>query len=462
MEGFTDAGKPRSIARAGRSCAGTRMVDLWEKLGAEAFDEKDARRLARRIKKNLVCPGLGPDRLERATMMGGDFYNLRRGAKRLALCLLGMGVALVCGEFVLRGILRDVREYYTWWPHLQRTFRVEPGLMPGVEGVTRFQVSSLGLRADEISTEDSYRMLAVGGSTTECLFLDQDVAWPEGVEHFLNECQSEHRVWMGNAGKSGLNTRDHIVLLRRLLPNLPRIDAVVMMTGVNDMMLCLSRGEAYNPDFILGEGAEELILGRSFQMLPLDYEHRYLAIQQTALWRLASRVKDSLIGSNKTQDNAGAAIRRWREHRRTSPEVLGTLPDIEDGLEEYRRNIRELIRICTDHGARVIFLTQPYIWQEDFPEDLRKIIWLGGIGDYMEAKGCTYYDIGPLREGMERYNRTLLQVCVERGVECFDLASRLPRDMSVFYDDIHFNIGGSKQTSKLVGEYLLSRPPFGL
>ncbi len=371
-----------------------------------------------------------------------------------------MFLAVVAAEVVLRQTLREVREYYVWWPHLQRTFQVEAGLMPGVEGRTQFLVSSIGLRADELSEEDDYRMLAVGGSTTECLFLDQDIAWPEGVEHVLNQGQDRLRVWMGNAGKSGLNTRDHIVQLKHILPLVSRVDAVVMMIGVNDMMLRLSRDDDYNPDFMQEENAETVILPRSFQMLPIQHETRYLAFQKTALWRLATRVKDSLFESNKVQDNAGRNIIRWREHRNSAPAWLDELPDITAGLKEYRRNIRELIRICRECGVRPVFMTQPAIWTEDFPEALERYLWVGGIGDYMEVPGSTYYTVDVLMQAMELYNASVLDICAQEGVDCFDVAAVLPRNTASFYDDIHFNAGGGKRVSELFGAYMLERAPF--
>jgi hypothetical protein len=52
-------------------------------------------------------------------------------------------------------------------------------------------------------------------------------------------------------------------------------------------------------------------------------------------------------------------------------------------------------------------------------------------------------------------------VCRERGLECVDLAAKLPRDTSVFYDDCHFNESGARRVAEVLAEHLLGRAPFG-
>jgi hypothetical protein len=60
---------------------------------------------------------------------------------------------------------------------------------------------------------------------------------------------------------------------------------------------------------------------------------------------------------------------------------------------------------------------------------------------------------------MVRYNETLLGVCRERGVECIDVASQLPRDGAMFWDDAHFTVEGSHRLAQLVSDYLRRSEP---
>ena len=61
---------------------------------------------------------------------------------------------------------------------------------------------------------------------------------------------------------------------------------------------------------------------------------------------------------------------------------------------------------------------------------------------------------------MGMYNETLLTVCRNRRIECIDLESSLPKDTTVFYDDVHFNVSGSRKVAEIVSNYLLGTSPF--
>ena len=55
---------------------------------------------------------------------------------------------------------------------------------------------------------------------------------------------------------------------------------------------------------------------------------------------------------------------------------------------------------------------------------------------------------------MAAYNRKMLEVCRKRGIECLDLAGDFPRDLSVFYDDAHFNENGARLMAEKLAEYI--------
>src|SRR6185503_10261687 len=84
----------------------------------------------------------------------------------------------------------------------------DPEILHGIHGPSRFRVSSLGFRGDEDPGEGALALLALGGSTTECLYLDQAEAWPALLEDELARALGR-KVWVANAGRSGRTTRDH-------------------------------------------------------------------------------------------------------------------------------------------------------------------------------------------------------------------------------------------------------------
>lgn len=389
----------------------------------------------------------------------GSFRG-RRALLRASAIVFSTLAALLFGEIVLRTLLPKADEYYVRPPHMRRVFRPVPTVMPGVSGESRFMTNSMGLRGDELTRDVGYRVLAVGGSTTECLYLDQDEAWPQLLQSRLDDAPRGRKVWVGNAGRSGLNSRDHVVQLKHLLNRYEDVDAVVLLVGVNDLASRLRQGESYDPDFMSRADAEPVLLRRSFSVVPDPSLPFY---KKTALWRLLRDAKAAArptrYADGEVQDEAGKLYVTWRERRRDAPALRGTLPDLTTALEEYARNLDTIIGLARAKSVRLILVTQPTLWRRDMPAELSGLLWMGGVGDFQREAGKEYYSAGALEEGMRLYNETLLKTCRERGVECFDLAAVVPKDTSAFYDDCHFNENGARLVAESIAGYMKSTTP---
>ena len=85
----------------------------------------------------------------------------RENSYRLILILVGLAIALVIGEFGLRAYysIKDKNhKYYVWPPNLHKVSKPIPGTMPGVNGIAHFNVNSDGIRGDEFSSDQKYRI----------------------------------------------------------------------------------------------------------------------------------------------------------------------------------------------------------------------------------------------------------------------------------------------------------------
>ena len=72
----------------------------------------------------------------------------------------------------------------------------------------------------------------------------------------------------------------------------------------------------------------------------------------------------------------------------------------------------------------------------------------------MERPRHGAYSVGALARFMAEFNAITLEVCAAEGARCYDLAAKLPKDTSVFYDDCHFNTSGARKLALLLGGYL--------
>jgi len=382
--------------------------------------------------------------------------------RALALALLvvtAIAVSLVAAEAVARILYPPA--YYMWPPKLKYIFRPLEGVMPGVSGESRFEANSRGLRADELHPHHTHRILAIGGSTTECIYLDQSEAWPHLLQEHLSLLQPG-RIWVGNAGRSGQTTRQHLVAKEHLPLRDWKIDTVILLIGGNDLSRRLSQNGHYDPFHLERPGARQALMDETFAKTGrVLSEDKFL--KRTALWQLMRNAKKNLspaqVQPNVHQDEAGRVYETWRENRRKASEIRTELPDLTSALNEYERNVNRLIDLARERGIRLILVTQPAMWSHDLSAELEALLWFGGIGDFQRETGVPYYSPAALAKGLRAYNERLLQICRSRGAECVDLASMLEKDTTVFYDDLHFNEHGARKVAAVLASYLASEHP---
>jgi hypothetical protein len=378
--------------------------------------------------------------------------ELRGVAMKAMLVVTAAFAAIIAGEIVLRALQPFPGRFLTWPPHLCKVFTPNTQIIPGVIGPSQYRFNAQGIRGEEFSDEQRYRVLAIGGSTTECFYQDQQRTWPALLESHMHRVSPDLKAWAGNLGKCGFNTRHHVVQMKYQVPQLPRIDTMVFLVGCNDFAARLINGDAYDPDYLTTSYGEQHQIRRTFAFYPLGFGG-LRDPKDTAWWRLIQSTK-AVPPLSLGLDDYGNTLTRMRERRRNATELLDQLPDMKPALDEYARNLRTMIDLGTKLSARMIFLTQPSLWRPDLTNAEKALLWGGGAGDLESHERGVYYSVDALRKGIELYNRTLIEVCAQRGVECIDLAAQMPKDPTVFFDDVHFTDRGSRMVADILDEYL--------
>lgn len=387
----------------------------------------------------------------------------RRGAWWLAACGLICGLAL--GEWVVAPWFLPPVGYYIKTPGQLWISEMGDGVMPGVHGPARMQFTADGLRADPFDEQDRYRILCIGGSTTECAALDTNETWPHLLQDRLRAASPALHTWVGNGGGSGLNTRNHILIMEHVVPNLPHVDLVIHLLGINDLMHRIGADDEFvplTPEQILVDG---LSLDRAFQVHPTR-ERNLPAYKRTNTWRLARQVKRVLVDRQAAPGVAQVTRYAYKtqqdllqKRRREVMTIRTVLPDLRPGLEEFERNLRYLIGQARAQHRRIVFLTQPTLWRDDLSDYERYQLCFGQVG--RDALNATeYYAPEALAAGIAQYNAVTRRVCAEERVECLDLASLIPKNLDSFYDDCHFNEPGAVKVADAVSRYLVAHPPF--
>jgi hypothetical protein len=376
----------------------------------------------------------------------------------LALCIAAAIVVIL--EIAASFLFPPPDEFYIWPPGIERILTPRQDIMPGTSPRVWFRTNSYGLRSYEPSPDDDYRILVLGGSAAECLYLDQKATWPRLLIAGLHEQQPEIKVWVGNGGHSGQNSRDHIFHLQYLPIRILDPDAIVILMGVNDFLLRLRQDEDYNPHYLEEAGAANVQLDHAFLSVPPQYSLPPPPFfKRTGLWRVAKRVKKRFF-SERPQDPEGKILLQWRKNRQEARELRDQLPEMKPALTEYVSNINQIIDLASIRGLRVVFLTQPALWKNDMTPEEQERLWMGGVGNFKVQGGQPYYTPGALAQGLNTYNELLKSICQWRGVECFDLAVKIPPSTDFFYDDCHYTVKGSQKVADEICRYLLEKPPW--
>lgn len=369
------------------------------------------------------------------------------------LLCLSLVVGLALAELSLRIIDSfQTHDFAIWRPGQALRVNAAGWKLRGVGPVDEIKVSSEGFLGPERPLQPSYEIVALGGSTTECYFLGAEKAWPCLAQDQLKR-RTGQCLWIGNGGKSGLTTRDHVVQLKHLLPEFPSVDAVILLVGANDLLLRLEQDQRYDPLLAETNNGQANLMARAFGRYP----DRYRPFPENLkIYQLVEDLRlDFWLARHRAEqkDHPYDRYRRMRARAR----LLGELPDMEQGLAEYRRNLKTIINQVRAAGRRPIFMTQPVMWRADLGEQEDGMLWLG----YRGGRGSPeYYSAAALQKGMDMYNQCLRGICRAEDVECIDLAKALPKSPQVFYDDCHFNDVGSAMVARIVADYLAQHPPF--
>lgn len=377
---------------------------------------------------------------------------MRLRIQQFALFATSFVFFLALAEVLLR--ITASGDFHVWPPHFQRTFRAEH--IDGVSIPSALTINAQGMRGDLLNPSARYRLLAVGGSTTISVYLDDSMAWPYQLQTHLNAKLGAGATWVGNVGRPGHTSAQHLLQVEKLLAQHPQIDAVLLLIGANDLLIPLGWRIASPPKN--RDTSTHARLRVAFSDFPGQDADApwYLRNAAGRLWRLRSWLP---VPQLAVMDEAASFMQWIRRHRERSGRLLGAMPDLSSSLAGYERRVNQIIDSAQRAGVRPILLTQPMLWRSGLTEEEHKLLWMGGPPIDKLSDGADYYSVEALMAGMRAYNDALLGVCRARGVECVDLASALPKTTRVFYDDAHFTNHGATLVAEHLARYLLARDP---
>lgn len=362
---------------------------------------------------------------------------------KAGLAFIAILLSFLGAEIFLRSAFPLSEKRYVWPPNLQYVFYPDSNIIYGIKEKSTFTINSEGFRGKEFENNQTKKYLCLGGSTTECLYLDDTETWPALLAKKTG-CQ------IGNIGKSACTSRENYLQLKYVVPQMGKIDGIIIMVGFNDLMKRLSRDTLFESDFHFTPEIETELVN-TILFSNQSGKHWW---QKSRLLRLIKPFIKKVTGHTppNLQDNTGAVYNIWRTKRKSAVLLLDTLPDLHNALNEFERNLTLIYKQTQEQKIKLWLVNQAALYSDTTNAYENSLLWMGGVGNFQQNENSAYYTANALRNGLEQYNARLEKFCTENDIVYIDINNQLARDTSVFYDDCHFNENGARQVAGIIAK----------
>jgi GDSL-like Lipase/Acylhydrolase family len=356
---------------------------------------------------------------------------VRRWLPNVFILVVALLLGLVLAEVVLQVAYPFRDELCVFPPRLSYTLEPDSSVLYGIHGIKHFTTDRLGIRTISGCAPAEIQCLFMGGSATECLYLDDHETWCALLANKL-------QVKAGSVGKSGQTTLDHCIQLKYFTPQLPKLKTIVILCGLNDWIKVLadtSRHLRYD------DNLADLLCKTSFthsSSFTSSHSFRLVSLLRSSYRQLVPDTTGQAV-----QDIHGHCYAEWRLHRAANTTALLPLDTVllTHALADYDSNIRQMIATARERHLKLIFISQLAAWADSTAIDK---CWMGGTGRYQLDYGHSYYDRQVLQYGLDRYNDKTAAICGELGVTYIDMRDKVPHPATLFYDDCHYHQAGAK------------------
>ena len=261
---------------------------------------------------------------------------------------------------------------------------------------------------------ERFCIVCLGGSTTQ--FADsQGRGWPSRLENHLRKRLGRPGINVHNMGMPWYTTLHSVInYASNVRPHKP--DLVIVMHAINDVL--------HNADFCY------------FSTGPFrnDYGHFFGPTVRLLTRRGFERSFLEKIG--------------WLwYHRRRQVIDQHAFP----GLGPFERNLNTIIDLVEKDGARVVLMTQPFLFKEGMTQQERAALYMLNAEAVGHGKR---WGLPTALRAMRQYNDVTRRVAKKRGAVLLDLAKRVPKTLDYLCDDVHYTDKGFERVAEVVATAL--------
>jgi lysophospholipase L1-like esterase len=303
-----------------------------------------------------------------------------------------------------------------------------------LEPVIYYSRNSLGLRGEEMPADATnyVKIIAIGGSTTECSYNSDSATWTEVLKRQLRQ-KLQPKIWVNNAGLDGTTTYGHRILLQDHIVKL-RPDYVLFLVGINDT----EKDDGHPFDLYHSDSINKKNFTEFFRSLLKKTETGAL-IENLYRYRIA--YKKGLIHRQVDYAKQGTVYLPFDSMMK---HITAQAPY----LSAYRQRILTLDSVCKANNIRAIFITQPSLF--------------GNFVDPATGLNFTRIKITDGRNSvlekniLELYNDELRNLEKEGKINTIDMAKAMPKNSAYYYDFTHYTSSGTDTFGRMLSDSLLS------
>ncbi|WP_133511721.1 SGNH/GDSL hydrolase family protein [Candidatus Thiosymbion oneisti] len=290
----------------------------------------------------------------------------------------------------------------------------------------RFEIDKDGyIYPSRIHDQPDLTIIFLGGSTTQCLYVDENNRFPYLVGRLLEK--NGKRVNSFNSSRSGNDSmHSNNILLNKGMALSP--DVAVMMHNINDLNVLLYEGSYWNRN----PSRSLIVVHRP------SFYNGMKDIMKAAFPRLINELAEL-----KVRVFGGLNIDNEFSHLRGKQLTMNK----HEILRQFERSLSTFIGISRSHKIMPVLMTQANRFK-DKPDE---VIVNGWIVPKLNSLGIGYEE---LKDTYDEMNNLVRRIGRINEVQVIDLAKEVPQDSAYIYDYVHFNDNGSKYVAALISSQL--------
>ena len=292
------------------------------------------------------------------------------------------------------------------------------------------------IRSETHLPQAKTNLVFIGGSTTECRYVDDSLRFPSLVgKKFQQNGYSVNTFNAGVAGNHSLHSLN--TLTNKILHH--DFQVAVLMHGINDLVHLSYNGSFINDEKTPTRRNIETVAKPAFD--DIDF---YFFRNKRALKRLEKSFQVLFPRLHYELLSVKVKVSSQQQPLEFGWEKLQPIGEAQFG--EYRNNIRSFIALCRANQITPVLMTQfNRVLERDFLENPI-------FQPYSEKLRASGTSIAAFCASYQRMNSIVREVATEEGVLLIDLELAVPKSKEWLYDMVHLHGAGSAGVAAIIFE----------